>query len=99
MSGLDFQPLIPSSLWLVLAVVGAGAMIWYALSRPAGVPRRSWRWMIGLMSGALAAVMVLLLNPMWSHEIEPPGGKPVLTILIDGTESMATPDAAGGNQA
>ena len=96
MSDLDFQPLIPSALWLVLAVAAGGAMIWYASSRPAGVGRWAWRTMVALMTTVMAVVLVVLLNPTWSHQIEPPGGKPVLTVLIDGSGSMATPDAAGG---
>jgi len=93
---LDFQPLIPSALWLVLATAATLAMVWYACRRPAGVGRGLWRVLIALMSAAVAVVFLLLLNPTWSHQIEPPGGKPVLTVLIDGSGSMATPDTAGG---
>ncbi len=71
-------------------------MVWYAMRRPPGVGRWAWRAMVALMTAVLAIVLVLLLNPTWSHQIEPPGGKPVLTVLIDGSRSMATPDASGG---
>jgi len=93
---LDFQPLIPSALWLVLAIAATLAMVCYAFRRPAGAGRGLWRVLIAFMSAALAVVFLLLLNPTWSHQIEPPGGKPVLTVLIDGSGSMATPDTAGG---
>ena len=96
MHELDFQPLIPSSLWLVLAIASAGTIGWYTLRRPVGVGRGRWLAMIALMSATVAVVLLLLLNPTYNHSIEPPGGKPVLTVLVDGSGSMATPDATAG---
>jgi hypothetical protein len=36
------------------------------------------------------------LNPTWVERVAPPAGKPVLTILVDATASMNTPDGPGG---
>ena len=37
-----------------------------------------------------------LLNPTLSHELPSPAGKPVLTVLVDDSGSMGTPDATDG---
>jgi len=96
MKDLSFEPLIAPSLWLGLALIAAGMLVWYALRRPGGTPRKHWSVMVGFMSAAVGVVLFLLLNPTWSHQIEPPGGKPVITLLVDASKSMATPDASGG---
>ena len=96
MSDLTFEPLIPSSLWLALAVGGVAVLAWYLLYRPASVPKRRWGLMAVFMSAAVALVLALLLNPTWAHQIDSSGGKPLVTILLDATKSMATPDATGG---
>src|SRR5690242_15480636 len=49
-----------------------------------------------MMSAGFALVILILLNPTWVREIEPPPGKPLLTILLDSSASMATPDGDGG---
>ena len=96
MTELTVEPLIPSSLWLALTVGALFVLAWYALRRPLSVARHRWYMMLVLMSAAVTTVLVLLLNPTWAHEIESPGGKPVITVLVDSSESMATPDATGG---
>src|ERR1700723_1953934 len=96
MTDLTFEPLIPSSLWLALAVAGAVVLAWYVLYRPPSVPKARWGIMIVFMSGAFALVLTLLLNPTWAHQVDSSGGKPLVTVLMDDTESMATPDATGG---
>jgi hypothetical protein len=87
------QPLIPPSLWLALAVVAAALLVWYALRRPSVVTRLRWTGIVGLMSVAIGLVLLLLLNPIRSEELPPPAGKPLLTVLVDATASMNTPDA------
>jgi hypothetical protein len=96
MTVLTFEPLIPGSLWLALAVCAVVVIAWYGRRRPASVPRTRWGVMTSLMFVAIAIVLTLLLNPMWAHEIESPAGKPSITVLLDASESMATPDGAGG---
>jgi len=92
-----FEPLIPSSVWLALVVAGAGLLAWYARRRPAAVVSgRRWAGAVGLMALSIAAVLVVLLNPTWAQRVPPPAGKPGLTVLVDATASMATPDGPGG---
>ncbi len=45
---------------------------------------------------AAAVPLVVLLNPTWRERIPPPPGKPLLTILVDRSASMATRDADRG---
>ena len=49
-----------------------------------------------LMAAAAAVPLVVLLNPTWLERIPPPPGKPLLTILVDRSASMATRDAGSG---
>lgn len=93
---MTFQPLIPPSLWLALAVAGAALLVWYALRRPPVMGRVRWSAVVMLMTSAVALVLLILLNPVRVRAIPPPAGKPVLTILVDASGSMATPDAGGG---
>jgi hypothetical protein len=48
------------------------------------------------MAAAAAVPLLILLNPTWLERIPPPPGKPLLTILIDRSASMATRDAENG---
>src|SRR5690242_19571631 len=91
-----FEPLIPSSLWLALAAVVGALLVVYAVRRPAVMSRGRWAWTVGGMALAVLLVLGILLNPTWVERVAPPGGKPVLTVLVDSTASMGTPDAPGG---
>jgi hypothetical protein len=84
------------SLWLAIAAVGVVAWVWYARRKPGVLNTGRWRFSLFLMLAAFAAVMAVLLNPTWSSELPPPPGKPVLTVLVDASASMATPDSGGG---
>jgi hypothetical protein len=98
---LTADPILSPGLWLTIAAGGAALLAVYLWRRPAGVPRGRWAAIGLLMAGAFAAVLVLLLNPTWARPVPPPPGKPLLTILVDGSRSMATPDvpaAAGGSR-
>ncbi len=44
------------------------------------------------MAGVLVAPMILLLNPTWIEPIVPPAGKPLITVLVDATQSMQVDD-------
>src|SRR4051812_49212588 len=96
MGTLTFEPLIPAALWMALAVAGLALLAWYGLRRPEAVARGRWVLSLGLMGAALAAVLIVLLNPTWVSEIPPPAGKPLLNVLVDDSGSMAQPDAGGG---
>ncbi len=96
MGTLSFEPLIAPALWVTLAVAAAGLLGWYGWNRPQAVPRRRWAGILALMAMGLALVLIILLNPTWVEPLTPPSGKPLLTILVDSTASMATPDADNG---
>lgn len=92
---LEFEPLIPLSLWLALAAFAAVALGWYALRRPSIMRPSRWWTCIALMGLGLAMIFALLLNPIWARPLPPPAGKPVLTVLVDQSSSMAVGDADG----
>ncbi len=96
MQAVTFQPLIPPALWVTLAVALGILLTWYGWRAPARLPR--WRWLgaLGLtgLGGALA--LVILLNPNWTTTSPPPAGKPQLTVLVDRSASMSTPDTDEG---
>ncbi|MSR59058.1 MAG: VWA domain-containing protein [Planctomycetaceae bacterium] len=93
MSSITFEPLITPALWIALALLAAGVTAWYARTRPSAVTRRRWCVILFLWSAGLAAVLFILLNPTWLEPVPPPAGKPLLTILIDQSASMAVEDA------
>src|SRR4051794_5601176 len=94
MSSLSFEPLIPGSLWMALAVVGLALLGWYALRRPEAIGLARWTLAIVLMTTALATVLAVLLNPTRVTELPPPAGKPLLSVLVDDSGSMCVPDGA-----
>src|SRR5947207_7463010 len=93
---MTFEPLIPAPAFVALLIGAAGLLAWYALRRPAEVTRAKWFSIVGLMSLGLSLVLLMLLNPTRTKELPGPSGKPLLTILVDDSCSMATPDVAGG---
>jgi hypothetical protein len=94
MNRLALDPYIPLALWFPLALAAAGLLAVYAVAVRRRLPRRRAA-VIALMALALAVPLVMLLNPTWLERVPPPAGKPLLTILIDRSASMATPDEAG----
>ena len=93
---LTFQPMIPPALWVLLTLACVGCWAWYGWRRPVDVSRGRWWAILGLTACGLAAVLIILLNPMWLERVLPPGGKPFLSVLVDASASMDTPDAAPG---
>ena len=89
---LTFQPLIPPALWVLVTIASAASWAWYAARRPAGVSRGRWSAILVLTALGIAAVLGILLNPTWLERTLPPGGKSVLTVLVDASASMNTPD-------
>lgn len=94
---MTFEPLIPASLWLALAVASAALLAWYALRRPPTLSRVRWAGVVALMGVALALSLLILLNPIHVRPIPPPPGKPLVTVLVDASASMGTPDAESGS--
>ncbi|MEW6251112.1 MAG: hypothetical protein AB1716_10730 [Planctomycetota bacterium] len=96
MRALSFEPLLPPALWLTLAALLIALLAWYAARRPSRIPRSRWAGALLLSALAAGVVLLVLLNPTWNEEEPPPAGKPQLTILLDASASMATPDADAG---
>ncbi len=94
---LTFEPLLPSAAWLTMALTAIALWGWYVVKRPTACGRWLWVGLAGLMALGIVSVLLVLLNPIWLQPLPPPGGKPLLTILIDESKSMATPDG-GSNQ-
>ncbi len=95
-SSLQFEPLIPWPLWLALTVGAVAALVVYGLHRPWGISKGRWGAILALAATAVAVPLAVLLNPVWIERLPPPAGKPVLTVLVDRSESMQTTDTAGG---
>ncbi len=93
---IEVDPVISPVLWITLAAASVVLLGWYALARPGNLGRGRWAAIITLMALAMALVLGVLLNPTWMVEEPPPAGKPRLTVLVDASASMATPDGAGG---
>jgi len=96
MRHLIFDPPIPLALWCPLAAAAAVLLVWYAALVRRRLPRRRWGLAMGLMTVGIAVPLAILLNPVWIQRIPGPEGKPLLTILVDQSASMATRDADGG---
>ena len=93
---LVFEPLISPALWAALALIAAATIAWYAWRRPPAMRRRRWWLIVTLMAIGAALPLAILLNPTWLIDVPPPAGKPLLTILVDMSASMAARDALGG---
>lgn len=93
MRQLTFDPYIPLALWVPLALAAAGLLAWYARAARRRLSRGRRLAVIALMGLAIAVPLTILLNPTWWEQIPPPAGKPLLTILVDRSASMATRDA------
>ena len=97
MSSFTFEPLISPALWIALALLAVATTAWYARSRPLSIRRGRWAAIVALWATAIASVLVILLNPTWLEPVDPPTGKPQLTILLDQSPSMGVDDAPGGH--
>lgn len=96
MATLSFEPLISPALWIALAIGAVVLIAIYAMRAHPSVTRTRWCLLIGLMGSCIAFVLCVLLNPTWVSVLPQPEGKPLLTFLVDGSESMKTPDGALG---
>jgi hypothetical protein len=93
---LAFEPYIPLALWTPLAV--SAAALWAVYAFASRQRLLGWRRVVALalMALAIALPLGILLNPTWTQRLPPPAGKPLLTVLVDESQSMATPDGAAG---
>ena len=86
---ITFDPLIPLSLWFPLLLAATAMLMWYGWASRRRITGNRWVGILTLMSTAFALPLVVLLNPTWTEPIPPPPGKPLLTILVDQSASMA----------
>lgn len=91
-----FEPLLPPTAWVTLAGLSLVVWVLYARRRPASCKPTVWWSVMALTAGALLVTLSTLLNPVWLEPLPPPAGKPLLTILIDESDSMARSDVDGG---
>ncbi len=96
MKHLTLNPYIPMGFWLTLAVAGIVLLAFYGFAVRRRLPRGRRVAVIVLMSVALAVPLAILLNPTWVERIPPPSGKPLLTVLVDRSASMAVADEDDG---
>ena len=93
---VTLEPLISMTAWLSLAAAAILAFALFFARRPSSTPRRTWRWLSALTGLGMVAVLAVLLNPTRVERVPEAPGKPLLTILVDGTGSMGTPDGKNG---
>ncbi len=98
MGELTFLPIIPTAVWTALAVAAAVLLVIYATRRPRSIGRARWAVIVVLMTAAVSLPLVVLLNPTWMQRTDPPGGKPLLTVLLDVSLSMNVDDTESGTR-
>ncbi len=88
------DPKIPIPLWWALAIAAVLVILAYALRRDH--PLSHWRrWVVTLLMGlGILGPLVIVLNPTYVQTIPPSQGRALVSILVDGTSSMRTEDAA-----
>ncbi len=90
---MSVEPHIPLALWVSLTLGAIVLLGSYAATGRRRLPRGRWCGIITLMAVAVAIPLVVLLNPIRVEPVPPPAGKPLLTVLVDRSASMATTDA------
>src|SRR5438105_15060098 len=96
MKSLVFEPLIPIALWTSLALAAIALLAWYARDCARRLGARATTAIVALMAMGVALPLGILFNPIWREHVPPPAGKPLVTVLLDATTSMATRDAGDG---
>ncbi|RCS54089.1 VWA domain-containing protein [Bremerella cremea] len=89
---ITFHALIPIALWLPLALAAVGLLVAYGVVNRGKLPGKRLALVLTMMGVTLSVPLVILLNPMWVQRQPPPPGKPLLTVLVDRSASMATED-------
>jgi hypothetical protein len=92
MTRLVLDPYIPLALWVPLALAAGGLLAWYGAASRKRLPGPRWGIVIALMTIAAIVPLAILLNPTWLERLPAPAGKPLLTVLVDRSASMATRD-------
>jgi len=89
---MSVEPHIPMALWVSLALGAAALLAGYAVTGRRRLARGRWSTIIAMMSAAVAIPLVVVLNPVHVRPVPPPAGRPLLTVLVDRSASMATTD-------
>ncbi|MDA1053615.1 MAG: hypothetical protein O3C40_24470 [Planctomycetota bacterium] len=92
---LTFDPHIPLALWFPLLLSAVAALVVYGFNSRGRIPKVRRLGVLSLMTLAAALPLIVLLNPTWVERLPPPAGKPLLTVLVDRSASMATADVEG----
>lgn len=80
-------------LWWALVVAAAAAIVFYVLRREWPMSRGRRVTVTLLLALGVIGPLLIALNPVWIEPVAPPPGKPVVTVLVDGTMSMGVEDA------
>ncbi len=87
------EPLLPMGLWWALATLSVAAIALYVLRPDWSIGRRQRVVVTMMMVIGLACPLLVALNPVHVEPLSSPSGKPKLTVLLDGSASMAVKDA------
>jgi hypothetical protein len=93
---IETDPQIPLSLWWAMVIAGSLAWLLYALGGSGGLGWLRRSWILTLMLVGIAAPLAMLLNPIWVQPVLPPDGRPLITVLVDATQSMQVDDCGEG---
>jgi hypothetical protein len=91
-----FDPLLPAPLLAALWVLAALAALVYVFWRPTRLPLVRRMALGALHALPMAGLIVLLYRPSIVTIAGSSGGKPVLSVFVDSSASMATDDAESG---
>lgn len=80
-------------LWWALCVAAVAAVVLYALRREWPLTRGRRALVTLLLALGVVGPLLIALNPIWIEPLPPLPGKPRVTVLVDGTMSMAVEDA------
>lgn len=86
------EPQIPLSLWWALAAIAVAAMLWYVVRFEWNQTSSKRVVLTAMLALGLIGPLLIALNPTWVETIPPIPGVPTITVLVDGTMSMNTPD-------
>jgi hypothetical protein len=95
MRTLTVDPLIPGTLWALLAVTVAAAILVYLTVHPPRVSRTRRAAIGAFLALGAAGLLVVLLNPTWERVRKAAPTRPPLAILVDTSASMAVEDQDG----
>ncbi|MFO1063020.1 MAG: vWA domain-containing protein [Pirellulales bacterium] len=88
----SIEPKIPLSLWWAIVVAAVAAVVFYAMRSEWSIAPKRRAAVVSLLGLGLVGPLLIALNPTWIETIPPIPGNPLVTVLVDGTQSMRTED-------